>query len=242
MKPVVFFFLPVLCLSAQLYSQIDVATLKSDFILFHEATFENTAKVITPANGSKGSIVMVCGQPRPGILVSRPLLNEKNEFNVGGNSAQLSMYAFKGIDSGATDNNIVHIKGNEVFAIKNGYTWNDITPHPFWWSTIHTFKPAFPPGARNCVNMFRSSDGVHWNFAGRIDAAKVGDGDYGVPQTAKGTIGGFDRTELAADPFSGTLFISGHGDGGPMKDKQKKPVTHDIHKEVVFASTDDAKT
>lgn len=220
-------------------AQIDVKTLSSDFILFNEHTFENTARVITPSGNSKGAIALICGEPRPGWIVYRPLLNSSNEFNVSGQPTVINMYVFKSnVDSGGTDNNIIHVTGNKLFFIKNGYTWANINPHPFWWNIIHTIKPEFPPGARNATSYFRSDDGRHWDFSGKVDIAKVDNGEFGVPQST--TIGGFDRTEVYQDPFTGRFFMSGHGDGGPQRDNQNK--LHDIHKELILSSTDNAKT
>jgi hypothetical protein len=48
-------------------------------------------------------------------------------------------------------------------------------------------------------------------------------------------IGGFNRTEIYQDPWTKTVYISGHGDGGPYKNNEH-------HGGIIFASQNNGQT
>src|SRR5213075_1880386 len=91
--------------------------------------------------------------------------------------------------------------------------------------------------------------GATWTRVGMIDPAVVSGGQDAWPQPVDADkdgvqdvdptgvpefgVGGFDRPELYQDPWTQTIYVSGHGDGGPYPDGA---TTEDHHAELIFFS------
>jgi hypothetical protein len=222
--------------------------LKDDLILYDSPFFENTAKILPPnAVAPMGRIVLNLGQPRDQAgLVTRDLLDASGDFAESAPANKVPYPLDPATQSNATDNQIIRLQDGSLLASKNGYTWSDVTPRPEWFDTgsFQYGTNLFSPRARNAVYLFCSTDGGQsWELWSVIDSAVVAEGKYGWPQPNKGPtgfgIGGFDRTELYQDPWTGAIFVSGHGDGGPYILNGK---TTESHAGVIFRSLDDGKS
>jgi hypothetical protein len=222
--------------------------LSENIILYTSPFFENTAKVVLPSTAApKGKIVLNLGSPRPDAgLVSRDLLDAADNFAVSATATKFAYPLDPATQTSATDNQIIRLQDGSLLASKNGYTWSDLSPKPEWFDTgsFQYGSSLSSPRARNAVYLFRSTDaGQSWTLWSLIDAAVAADGKYGWPQPNKGPtgfgIGGFDRTELYQDPWSGDIYVSGHGDGGPYTLGSK---TTSNHAGLIFRSQDNGKS
>jgi hypothetical protein len=217
--------------------------LSENLTLYTPSFFENTAKVVTPSvTLPQGKIVVHLGQPRGSAgFVSRDLLDAANNFAVSATAVKFPYPLDSATQVNATDNQLIRLQDGSLLAAKNGYIWSDLSPRPTWFDTTTV---SFGSGrARNAIYFFRSTDGgVSWSLLSYIDSAVVEGGKYGWPQTGNtGTlgVGGFDRTELYQDPWTGDIFVSGHGDGGPYT---LNGTTTDNHAGVIFRSQDNGLT
>src|SRR5439155_781024 len=221
--------------------------LSDNLILYTNSYFENTAKVSLPSAAlPKGKIVVQLGQPRNSAgFVSRDLLDAADNFAVSAPTAKVSYPLDAASQINATDNQLIRLQDGSLLASKNGYIWSDLSPKPAWFDTTSIAVGGVTTGrARNAVFIFRSTDGgVSWVLLSFIDSAVVEGGKYGWPQpgSTPGTfgVGGFDRTELYQDPWSGDIFVSGHGDGGPYTLRGK---TTENHAGVIFRSQNNGMT
>jgi hypothetical protein len=222
--------------------------LKDDLILYNSPFFENTAKVLPPSGvAPKGKVVLNLGQPRDQAgLVARDLLDASGDFAESAPAKKVPYPLDSATQINATDNQVIRLQDGSLLASKNGYTWSDVTPRPDWFDTgsFQYGTTLFSPRARNAVYLFRSTDGGEsWELWSMIDSAVAAEGKYGWPQPNKGPtgfgIGGFDRTELYQDPWTGAIFVSGHGDGGPYTLNGKMT---ENHAGVIFRSMDNGKT
>ncbi len=230
------------------YMSSSPKALSENLILYTSSFFENTSKVIVPSTAkAKGKIVVSLGSPRPeACLVSRDLLDPAGNFAVNAPASEVGYPLDPATQINATDNQIIRLEDGSLLAAKNGYTWSDVSPQPEWFDTgnFQYGQNLFSGRARNAVYLFRSTDaGQSWVLWSMIDAAVAADGKYGWPQPNKGPtgfgIGGFDRCQLYQDPWSGDIYVSGHGDGGPYTLKSK---TTNNHAGVIFRSQDNGKT
>jgi hypothetical protein len=221
--------------------------LKDNLILYTSPFFENTAKVVVPSIiAPMGKIVLNLGEPRPDAgLVARDLLDGAGNFAANATANKVTYPLDPATQTNATDNQIIRLQDGSLLASKNGYTWSDVTPAPEWFGTVINFEwdTVASGQGRNAVYLFRSMDaGQSWKLWSMIDAAVAADGKYGWPQPNNSPtgfgIGGFDRTELYQDPWSGDIYVSGHGDGGPYTLNGK---TTENHAGVIFRSTDNGQ-
>jgi len=221
--------------------------LSDNLILYNSSYFENTAKVILPSVAlAKGKVVVHLGQPRDSAgFVSRDLLDAADNFAPSAPTAKFSYPLDAASQVNATDNQLIRLQDGSLLASKNGYVWSDLSPKPAWFDTTSITVGGVTTGrARNAVFIFRSTDGgVSWVLLSYIDSAVVEGGKYGWPQpgSTAGTfgVGGFDRTELYQDPWTGDIFVSGHGDGGPYTLGAK---TTENHAGAIFRSQDNGLT
>ena len=222
--------------------------LSNNLILYSSSYFENTAKVVVPSAAlPHGKIVVHLGQPRSSAgFISRDLVDAANDFAVNAAAVKFPYPLDPTTQINATDNQLIRLQDGSLLASKNGYIWSDLSPKPAWFDTgsFQYGTNLFSPRARNAVYIFRSTDGgLTWLLWSYIDSAAIEDGKYGWPQPNTGPtgfgIGGFDRTELYQDPWTGDIFVSGHGDGGPYTVNNK---TTSNHAGVIFRSQDDGVT
>ncbi len=225
-----------------------LTVLSENLVLYGSSFFENTAKVVLPsAQAPNGRVVINLGSPRPDAgLVSRDLLDSAGGFAVNAAATKSPYPLDPAKQINATDNQIIRLQDSSLLASKNGYTWSDVNPKPAWFDTgsFQYGTNLFSPRARNAVYLFRSTDaGSSWELWSMIDAAAAAGGVYGWPQPNKSPtgfgIGGFDRTDLYQDPWSGDIYVSGHGDGGPYT---LNSVVTSNHAGLLFRSQDNGKT
>jgi hypothetical protein len=161
-------------------------------------------------------------------------------------------YPFDADETNATDNQIIRLQDGSLLASKNGYVWSDLSPRPEWFDPVDVAfsgrsGSASSRRARNAVYLFHSNDhGITWTLRSKIDAAIVAGGDFGWPQSTTDDdglhigVGGFDRTELYQDPWTGDLYVAGHGGSGPIT---IDGVDHDqADASVIFRSTDNGNS
>ena len=223
------------------------SVLSDNLVLYASSYFENTAKALVPTAAlPHGKIVVHLGQPRSSAgFVSRDLLDAANNVATTATSTKVSYPLDAATQVNATDNQLVRLQDGSLLASKNGYVWSDLSPRPAWFDTTTITTSGGSSGrARNAVFIFRSTDGgASWALRSVIDSAVVESGKYGWPQPSDtpGTfgVGGFDRTELYQDPYTGAIYVSGHGDGGPYPLGGK---TTENHAGVIFRSQDNGKT
>ena len=225
--------------------------LKDNLHLYDKVMAENTAKVIAPsAIAPMGKVVINLGESRPDSgLVNRDLLDAGGNFAVAATGTEVEHPLDAATQLIATDNQIIRLQDGSLLAVKNGYIWSDLSPRPKWFDTFSfTFYNGVTTGwGRSAIYLFRSTDaGQHWEQWSRIDSAVVADGKYGWPAqyTKKDgslamTIGGFDRTEVYQDPWTGDIYVSSKGGGGPYPTKANPQVEN--HAGVIFRSRDNGK-
>jgi hypothetical protein len=229
--------------------------LSENLILYSSPFFENTAKVVVPsAIAPMGKIVLNLGSPRPDAgLVSRDLLDGAGNFAANATATKVAYPVDPATQTTATDNQLIRLQDGSLLALKNGYTWNDVSPRPEWFDTVDIRYGINPDGtnvlskrARNALYLFRSTDaGQNWELWSIIDPAVVANGKYGWPGPYKKpdgsfgySVGGFDRTEMYQDPWRGDIYVSGKGGGGPIRLHGKK---HEYHAGVIFRSKDNGR-
>ena len=220
--------------------------LSDNLVLYTSSFFENTAKVLPPTAAlPNGKVVVQLGQPRSTAgLVSRDLLDGSSNFATTAPAAKVPYPIDTTSQVLGTDNQLIRLQDGSLLASKNGYVWSDLSPKPPWFDTTNITVGGVTTGrARNAVFVFHSTNGgASWTLHSYIDSAVVEGGKYGWPQPGDaGTfgVGGFDRSEIYQDPWTGDVFISGHGDGGPYTLNGQ---TTSNHAGVIFRSQDNGKT
>jgi hypothetical protein len=207
---------------------------RSDFAVTNAVWGENTMKAIPPRRNpycwNTGAAVMSLGQTLSasafGGLLSRPLYQSNGAtLDVSTLSSPVAwpnLTAQEAMTS--TDNQIIHMSDGSLVVAHITKTWAPMNPAPSWANTLVSYGgPSQVAGARNELLLEKSVDcGKTWQRFGTLDAGLVAGGAYGSPQTQKGTpppwVGGWDRPELYADPFSSWLFASTDADHGTTSD------------------------
>jgi hypothetical protein len=219
------------------------AVLPDALTLYDQSMFENTVRVVPPARAcQRGSIVIHLGQSlgseggTAAGLVHRVLLDRSGNFRTSAAATRVT-YPFNSEQANGTDNQIIRLDDGTLLALKNGYCWSDLSPVPEWFDSV-TMKGGMNPHGRNVIYILRSTDCGHsWRMA-IIDSAVIGAGKYGWPQFKEedGTwwVGGFDRTELYQDPWTKTVWVSGHGDTNYVLDGKSV-----VNKAAVIFRSDD---
>lgn len=223
--------------------------LMPDGILAHNASmFENSVQVVPPQPAlPRGRIVVNLGSliGQAG-LSRRDLLDGANAVAGVAANYTVAPYPLDPLTQcTCTDNQIIRLAGQRLLAIKNGCIWSELDAPPEWFgSTVGGFCNS-AAGLRNAVYVMTSHDaGLTWSRLAVIDSAVEASGKYGWPQPATPNPGlwngGFDRPELYRDPWTGWIYITAHGDGGPYKRKGQSTVSNAAG--VVFRSTDQGTT
>jgi hypothetical protein len=197
-------------------SQLPPIALSENLILYDSAPDENTAKVVLPGpQAPYGRVVLHLGEPRADAgLLSRDLLNAAGAFAVHAAVTKWTYALDPTTQSNATDNQIIRLQDGSLLASKNGYIWSDLNPRPAWFGAVDIpyDDTHVTSRLRNAVYLFQSTDGgASWKPWSTIDSAVQTEGKYGWPQPSIYTstgwgAGGFDRTELYQDPWSGDTY------------------------------------
>ncbi len=94
---------------------------------------------------------------------------------------------------------------------------------PEWWDAVAGNGSGLPAGSRGSILQLTSSDcGAHWTRLPDIDSAVIDGGKWAWPQgmgddKTKPWIGGWDRQEVYADPFSSRLYITVRAIAGTLQ-------------------------
>jgi hypothetical protein len=224
---------------------VGAQVLPNDFLIHATPYFENTAKAVPPGTACPlGSIAMATGQPRDTAqLLSRPLFGPDGQVDTTSVATGVP-YPTGPTRAIATDNQIVRLKDGSLLAAKDAFVWDDISPDPPPWFGETVTGSGDHKGQRGGVLLFRSTDcGVTWTAYSAIDFANILEGKYGFPQpmgdtngdgvdeinvpfdkqgkradgSLKWWVGGQDRTEIYACPFTGLLYLTTRVGSGPYK-------------------------
>ncbi|HEY8087793.1 MAG TPA: sialidase family protein, partial [Polyangiaceae bacterium] len=237
----------------------NVPALSSDYILTTQGAGENTLKVIPSRRNSAcqdGAVVMSLGSSKQ--LMTRPLF--ENNWATLDTTTNGVPFAFPGVTSQeamtSTDNQIVRMRDGSLLAAHITKTWAPVSPPPPYASLPVYYNGAqYQSGTRNELLLSRSTDcGATWQRWGSIDSALVAGGIYGWPQPycnpgtglscqwtdpATGLltfwVGGWDRPEVYADPWSPWVYVSLDGDGGPYNPSPGNGANY--HAGLVLASS-----
>jgi hypothetical protein len=234
--------------------------LRDDIFIYPTPYFENTARVIPPGKAfPEGRIVVNAGQPRElaGIL-HRFLLDPQGRIDFT-RKADVASFATGPTKAQATDNQIVRLKDGSLLAFRDSYLWDEIKPKPPPWIKEIVSGSGDHSGQRSGELVFRSVDGgATWTLISVIDFGVYLGGKYGVPRPMddkgnadvplarqgrfpdghlKWWVGGLDRTEVYACPFSGCVYLTTRAGGGPYKNLFPKTDTM-----LLLYSKDNGKT
>lgn len=231
-----------------------------DFIVAPASTlgqaYEISAASTRPDRSFQHGLVVVCGAPK--IMVRFTGTAEGKAGTKTGdlmNLPPLNKVAY------ATDNQAVRLEDNSILVERDSTTY--LTPprgvSVDWASEKVTFFGGLENYARGALAMVRSGDnGKTWSGAPMIDFLTFEGGKYGRPRpmndggadvpfdkqgknpdgTPKWWIGGGDRTEMYACPFSGNLYVTTRIISGPYK----KTGENQQNTMLLIGSTDMGKT
>jgi len=235
------------------------------------AFFENTAKVIPPSNSCpNGKIVLVTGGPAK--LLERPLYDStgnidttstttQHDFPIGPNQIVATDNQLVRLKDGsllAAKNSCVW---NDIRP--NPPVWFD---EPLVYGCVSAQRRQ-----RGSVHLFRSTDcGSSWQLRAIIDFATILKGKYGYPRPSKFAshtvqsdvdmdvdpndqfidangnrlwwIGGGDRTEVYACPFTGYLYLTTRVISGPYYYRPDNYIAPKRDAYVLFYSKDSGQT
>ena len=218
----------------------------------------------------QGKIVVVTGQPRTTAkLLHRPLYDHSGDIDTTSPTAEVS-YPTGSTKAIGTDNQIIRLQDGGLLAIKDSSIWDDISPNPPRWFKETITGSGDRKGQRGGVLLFRSADcGDTWTLHSTIDSATFLDGKYGVPRpmdnngvtrdtwvaqhdpkdfkqgqhsdgSLKWWIGGMDRTEIYACPFTGHIYLTTRVISGPYPYTDIKQTA--LNTALLLYSQDNGKT
>ncbi len=215
--------------------------LKNDFLIHGAPNYENTEKVIPPSSGCQdGKIALLTGGPSK--ILSRPLYDNLGNIDTKSKTASLD-FPISATQLVATDNQLLRLKDGSLLAVRDGTCWDAMSPPPAWSNERITVFNVNHNGMRGCELIFRSTDcGSSWKLYSVIDFGTFLNGKYGVPRPAAlddngnlvadvpvekqgkhpdGSlmwwVGGGDRTEVYACPFTGYIYLTTRVISGPYK-------------------------
>lgn len=191
--------------------------LNNNILISSTTYFENTAKAVPPSTSSpNGKIVVVAGEPRDKVKIfHRSIYDSSGNIDTNIQTGEQPFPLGSPTRAVGTDNQIVRLKDGSLLAHKDSFVWDDIPSNPpAWFSEIVDGGGGMQKGQRGCLLFARSTDGGNsWKFHSVVDFATFLDGKYGYPQrhsnypAIKYWIGGQDRTELYACPFTGFIYL-----------------------------------
>jgi hypothetical protein len=216
------------------------ATVLENNILIHPtAYFENTAQALAPSKlCPRGLIVVNPGQPRDEAkILTRPLIDDKGKIDFDTKTTAIA-FPLRATHALGTDNQIIRLKDGTFLAFRDAYFWDDIKPAPPWSKELvsgsgdHALQ-------RGGVLIFRSTDGgTTWAEFSAVDFGTFLGGKYGCPRPMddkgnadvpveqqgkhangqrKWWVGGGDRTEVYACPFTGLIYLTTRVVSGPYQ-------------------------
>ncbi len=217
--------------------------------------FENTSKVIPPnSTWPYGLVVVTTGQPRPSSsILLRPLFpdNVPAAEKVAQNKAVLFSDLLGANSKAHTDNQTVKLPNGDILISKDHCTWDPVTVDaPEWINESIKGEGGFHKGNRAATSFFIiRKNGPKPNdpkkgpveYLSTIDFGKFEKGKYGYPQTLTdaGTyfwIGGHDRHELYACPYTGNIYFSFRYVSGAYKSHSEESGT------MILVSRNSGKT
>lgn len=214
--------------------------------------FENTSKVITPSAGiPRGLIVLTTGSPREQTgIETRPLFQVDNKslqaatptYNPNNFS---QYYPFSGLlnsfSKAHTDNQTAKLPNGDVLIVKEHCTWVPILRNPPKWINESILgEGGYHTGNRGAWSFFKvSAEGTEHKpeLVSTLDLGVFEGGKYAYPQPSEGHwwIGGQDRSEIYACPYTGNIYLTCKFTSGPYKDYSFKGT-------LLLVSKDNAKT
>ncbi|HXO20262.1 MAG TPA: hypothetical protein VOA87_10120 [Thermoanaerobaculia bacterium] len=94
---------------------------------------------------------------------------------------------------------------------------------PEWWDAVAANGSGLPAGSRGSMLQLTSSDcGAHWTRLPDVDSAVIDSGRWAWPQGVNDDktqpwVGGWDRQEVYADPFSSRLYVTVRAVSGTLQ-------------------------
>lgn len=209
-------------------------------IVLGSSSFWESSVISLPPSPSvpNGRLTLIPGQPRDQKVCTRPLLNAAGEIDTQGKPSPTSFKPNPN-QSCNTDNQVVRLKDGSILAVRNGSTWAAFNSNSPPWANEIIRNNADVKCQRGAELFFRSVDGGQtWNYWSEIDYGTFLGGIYGFPRpmdkdghadvdpSKQGKypdgnlmwwIGGGDREEMYACPFTGNLYLSTRVHSGPYK-------------------------
>jgi hypothetical protein len=243
--------------------------LSNNTTLLQRSSFENSSKVAPPstrpsANCPNGRIALLQGQPEHGepgpiTFAWRPLFDASGNIDTVSSPTEVAIPVMPvGVGVG-TDNQMVRLKDGSLLAMKGGNSTNATNPPLLFANqTINGIK-----GNRGNLVFFRSTDcGASWQYLSSIDYGTFANGKYGFPRPQdvngkndvpcseqgsdanglKWWVGGGDRPELYACPFTGNVYVTERVLSGPYCPGGAGAPTTRIDENLLIVSTDQALT
>ena len=213
-------------------SRAAAQTLQNDFPISGVPYFENTAKVIPPNEACPNGVIAVSaggtgnGTWETGVALARTLYNPSGNIDTTTVSQTIPLPRGSATRAIATDNQIVRQKDGTLLAVRNSSAWDTFATNAPEWANELISGIGDHQGQRGSLHIYRSTDcGRTWALYSMIDFGTFLNGRYGYPRP-QGTnpdgslrwwIGGGDRTELYACPFTGRVFLATGVISGPYK-------------------------
>jgi hypothetical protein len=210
---------------------------------------ENTAQAIAPGTCAacpNGRAVFSSSRVEPELSVFpvwRDLYDVTGRFDPNAVAVTTSTFPCETKQHELGDDNLlIKLKDGSLMAIRQGGTWETVSPKPSWWYQVRINNK--PLGTRVPEFVFRSTDcGETWERLSIIDPIDFEDGRYARPRPGENAFGGFNRPEAYADPWTGYVYVSVNAAWGPLVDYSTGQVLEDggsTH--IVLQSTDGGKT
>lgn len=201
----------------------------SDFLITTEHPWENTTVAVAPGENSAallGSIVLSGGQNAHTVYTRNLFYGNATATIDTTTNASAQNFPVPDSTQDGTDNQIVRLKDGSIIAMRNSSTWKAMKNSP-WWGNEKNINGR--KGNRGAITFYRSTDaGNTWKFYSMIDFGSEALRKYGTPRPmgcsnnadvppsqqctdASGNklwwIGGGDRTEMYACPFTGKIYV-----------------------------------
>ena len=197
------------------------------------------------ASCPNGKIAVIAGQNGDwdtGVALARPLFDAAGAVDTTSPTQDPIPLTRGGSTRAiATDNQIVRQKDGSLLAIRNSTIWDEFTINPPLWANelIKGIPKTDQKGQRGSIHVYRSTNcGATWILYSLIDFGTFLNGKYGNPRpmddagnadinlsttsqghhpdgSLKWYVGGGDRTELYACPFTGYVFLATGVVSGP---------------------------
>jgi hypothetical protein len=206
---------------------------QEDYLVAPGPAYEISAASLRPDRSFKNKIVLSVGAP----LALYLLTADNSKLSTG------AVIPMPSIDKTylLTDNQVVRLESNELLMERDSSTFRAFAAGsaPAWAKESVTCMGKTEVGHRGGISLLNSSDGMKWAERKLIDFGTQFTGKYGIPRamdnagvtnvafdkqgknadgTKKWWIGGGDRTEVYACPFTGNLYVCTRVISGPYTD------------------------